>query len=508
MTCNNGAGLVQLPYKNVSLPSVGPDAFSRGIPINLGTPPQTLSLLPIITNHTYVGANISQVWTLCSVNYPPLACKAMAGGGYNPFNSSTVVLTSLAHWNDSDQDPLSEESQAFADTYEISYVLDTVHLPGNRSAYGMPLAYVEFSESEFDAFEGFLGLAPYSSFLNTLVASNAVSSTVWSIWTGSRSITEPLDGLLIIGGYDEARLAGELHNFTTHPDCMLSVKIAKISYERNGQEISLFSSPTHLKTACIDITSHRLELPSEAIEKFINVTNATYNITSGELNWLPGQMLGGNITITLSNGYVTTIPETEIFEPPRLWNSKGEYEIIPGPTISTVSYGSPGFALTLGQPFMSMNYIVVDYANSMFQMAPANRSKFPNPEEALAPKVICRDEHPETRIFTGSAALPTDSNFLLGPAGSIQSSSPTFIIMPKAKTSTVVGIIAGTALGIALLVLTALVVLTRYHKIVKRRARLRRRSGATRPLLKDQHDSNSDDKSTFGRITRERSNTA
>ena len=89
---------------------------------------------------------------------------------------------------------------------------------------------------------------------------------------------------------------------------MLVVKIANISYERNGEEVPLFNLSVLPEVACIDARFHQLQLPVEAVEKFMNVTGAKYNDTSGERYWLPGQVPVGNITITLGNGYVTTVP--------------------------------------------------------------------------------------------------------------------------------------------------------------------------------------------------------
>lgn len=118
-----------------------------------------------------------------------------------------------------------------------------------------------------------LGLGPQSSFLKGVSLSGLSSSSVWSLWTGSQSTENPVDGLLMIGGFDEARVTETLVNFPINLDsgvdsgslaeyhCLLSVNIASLSYETGDMSFSLFRDPQVPLTACLDSFYDGIELP-------------------------------------------------------------------------------------------------------------------------------------------------------------------------------------------------------------------------------------------------------
>jgi hypothetical protein len=131
MACSNYVEPLQLPFTNVSLPAIGPKAFSRGISISIGTPPQQLRLLPALdSNHTWVSGG-----SLCT-DPSDVECKTRLGGVYEPLNSSTAAFTSLKFWNDTDQDPNAPDYWFPSDLLLLE---GSIHLKENTTLFGCPL---------------------------------------------------------------------------------------------------------------------------------------------------------------------------------------------------------------------------------------------------------------------------------------------------------------------------------------------------------------------------------
>ena len=84
----------------------------------------------------------------------------------------------------------------------------------------------------------------------------------------------------------------------------------------------------------------------------------------------------GNLTITLSNGYNTTITNSELFAPLRGSDQYGRYAIVNNSIIEAGvadnRKSDPSSVLpTLGGLFLTFNYLIVDYEKGEFRLAPA-----------------------------------------------------------------------------------------------------------------------------------------
>jgi len=159
MDCNGYNLPIQLPFQNVSLPAVGPQAQLRGIPLALGTPPQQLSLQPrVLSNHSIFIAN-----TYCPA-LGDIACNASIGGPFHPIDSSSLVYTTFPEWNDTDHDPTSFDNYMFADIVTGSiqtYCQDKLHVTENTTLPGFPailVTDVDEYNCEAQAFLLFLAL--------------------------------------------------------------------------------------------------------------------------------------------------------------------------------------------------------------------------------------------------------------------------------------------------------------------------------------------------------------
>lgn len=218
-----------------------------------------------------------------------------------------------------------------------------------------------------------------------------------------------MDGLIIIGGYDEARIAGNLTTFPSNPECPLLVNITDISYNTDNGSTSLFANRNQVLAGCADPYYHVLELPVSMWSRFVNITGGLLNTTLATLN--PGLITyplnsrpSGNITVTLSNGYQTVIPNLEIFGLWHYWNSEGAYTVLDdSPWVASIVPDAPGSPAVIGFPFTTMNYYIVDYEHNEYHMAPANRENFANNDQAQLLKTACTPA-PTTSASSSSSA--------------------------------------------------------------------------------------------------------
>jgi hypothetical protein len=138
----------------------------------------------------------------------------------------------------------------------------------------------------------------------------------------------------------------------------------------------------------------------------------------------------------LQNGYSTVIPASELFSLSRLYNSDGVYSIIdPDHTIAEViNYTDPKYVPDWGIPFLTMNYMIVDYDKGSFQMAPAIRTDFGSEGGALI-ETLC--------------PTPTSSPTPTPPIPPPVSPTPS-PVSPHNYTGAIVGGVVGGVVGLAL----------------------------------------------------------
>lgn len=220
-----------------------------------------------------------------------------------------------------------------------------------------------------------LPLGTNSSFLRAAVMGRVAPSTAFGLWTGSRSVA-PVDGLLVIGGYDQARVAGPftsfpVGNWSLSRSCPLQVTISQITYAG----ISLFANSSETINACIEPSTQRNVFTPDVASAFGRVTSQNSSAYSG-MYYPVNQRPTGNLTITLSNGYNTTITNSELFAPLRGSDQYGRYAIVNNSIIEAGvadnRKSDPSSVLpTLGGLFLTFNYLIVDYEKGEFRLAPA-----------------------------------------------------------------------------------------------------------------------------------------
>ena len=197
----------------------------------------------------------------------------------------------------------------------------------------------------------------------------------------------PLDGLLVIGGYDKSRIAGQFTNFSmddwsVQQSCPLKVKIKTILYtERGSSSNTLFSANVSAESdddkylpACLEPFQERFTFPQAVAASFGNATG--WSRAYGKFTYPLNRRPSGDLTIILDNDYSTTIPNSALFTPKRGSDPYGHYVVTNSSIIETgVTYNledDPGdIQPLLGGMWLTQNYLLVDYAHKQFQLARA-----------------------------------------------------------------------------------------------------------------------------------------
>jgi hypothetical protein len=101
-----------------------------------------------------------------------------------------------------------------------------------------------------------LGMGPKSDLLQTLLNASMIPSKFMGLFFGSRSLNRPVDGELLIGGWDKSRVNGSFVNYTIAAfpmsiGCPLRVKVKRVILSNDrGSHPMLDEGQTVL--ACID----------------------------------------------------------------------------------------------------------------------------------------------------------------------------------------------------------------------------------------------------------------
>lgn len=227
-----------------------------------------------------------------------------------------------------------------------------------------------------------------SIFLNYLVDSAQASSRTYGLWVGSESEATPQDGLLVIGGYDESRLKSAATTFPMFSDCSTCAILTAITYDVGGKSTTLFSDTTETLIVNLDPFSSDLRLPAQMLQNLANAEKtAVWNETSRRFELPAATAPVGTITVTISDmgvplkdaskpsvpTYKTVIPASELYNRPRAYNAAGVLEV-DNATVYNMAVTNQTDSITLGTlglPFFTQNYLVVDPDARSFQLAPA-----------------------------------------------------------------------------------------------------------------------------------------
>jgi hypothetical protein len=256
-----------------------------------------------------------------------------------------------------------------------------------------------------------------------------------------------VDGSLVLGGYDSTRFGSEadLVTFPVQPSCPGCVQVTSLSYDTINGSTNLFANASETLQINLQPWSRVVYVTQDIFMRFANATNGTYDSSLENLRYPASNPPTGNLSVTLKNGYKTTIPAEELFVYPRLYNNTG-YSISNNTVLiaEVLNQTNDGYILDWGIPYLTMNYFIADYARSQIQMAPAIRTDFANQGGGYLLQAICDPSESTSTTTSSKTATAT------GPA--ITSSSATLTPPESSNTGAIVGGVVGGILGLILVV--------------------------------------------------------
>lgn len=140
-----------------------------------------------------------------------------------------------------------------------------------------------------------LGLGSNSTYLNALHKAGKIGSRVFSIFWGRVWDEYPIDGALVVGGYDKEKTIGP--NFTAPLDygdfgdpsgCWTGIKVQITDIQLNnpdGSDVSLMSSSAKMPACIVPQRQSLMEIPQSLLTKFERATQTRSNGTSSGLHW-------------------------------------------------------------------------------------------------------------------------------------------------------------------------------------------------------------------------------
>lgn len=284
------------------------------------------------------------------------------------------------------------------------------------------------------------------------------------MWTGSRSIKNPQDGLLILGGYDNARKGEEWTVFPGDEDCPTCIQISDIEWVTDTNATSLFNGSVEAIQVSLDPWYDNIRLPQGVWETFGSITKGEYDDDIGYFTWPAGTTPPGKLRVTLQGGYTSEIPAEEIFTMPRYYDSTGNYTISDNTTEYALVYnytntGTVSNAVgSWGLPFLTMNYLVLDVPKKEFWLTPAVRQDFGN-EGGVFPRALCTGLAPPTST---PSSTPTTTH-----PGPTTTTSEAPASGGGTPVGPIVGGVVGGVGGIALIALLAFMLLRRRNRANK-----------------------------------------
>lgn len=183
----------------------------------------------------------------------------------------------------------------------------------------------------------------------------------------------------MVGGYDSSRVAGNLTTFPignwTQQPCPLQVTVTEAWYftPDGATRNNLFDGNTTSMVACVEPFQQRFTLLPSMVTQFAYWTR--YNVTYSGLTFPVDTRPDGALEIRLDNGYRTVIPNDYLFTLKRGSDEDGHYVVTNSSLVETgIEYNADNenadVRPILGGLFLTFNYLLVDYDNNRFQMAP------------------------------------------------------------------------------------------------------------------------------------------
>jgi hypothetical protein len=186
-------------------------------------------------------------------------CIGGNGGAFDEKQSNTWVTEPLS--DDAVEDPLFsvDSSNNLGDEFGT----DTLHLTDSTLVSRFPFHIPRFSDDS-TVHRNNLGLGPESTLLSQLHKAGKIASRSWSLFWGLTGPTSQMDGNLILGGYDAAKVQGAEYTqpILRNGQCAggLIVMVTNIIMNVNGTSTDVLdSSPMQM---CIRTDYELITIPN------------------------------------------------------------------------------------------------------------------------------------------------------------------------------------------------------------------------------------------------------
>ncbi|KAK2740554.1 hypothetical protein FQN57_006058 [Myotisia sp. PD_48] len=440
---------ISIKLGNITVPN---NQVVRGLDISVGTPHQSFAFLPQWPlNNTFVyGAN-----GFCGTGSAS-ACITYRGGQYDQFASESRGVPSPNSY--------PPENDPYPD---FNWITDSLTLNSNITLSDFPIgiALEDWGAQGYHP-QAAIGLGLNSTILNTLRSNDKISSRTWGMFWGRAggSKNAQLDGNLVLGGYDRAKVVGQNHTetlakFTSPCSTSMIVTITDIVLNfANGTDESLFNEGSTSMAACIEPDSPvLLTLPYDPY--FINFKSLTSTSDFGRsfgiyyyaMTYKEGtQKYTGDLSIQLSTGLSIRIPNDQ-FVVPDLTIDNDTGSLIANSTemvlaLNSLQAGNSDDMPILGRQFLSSAYVMLNHEARKFTLWTAN----PTLTEDLV-AVDSTNSAVETCPSTG-AKSPTPQ-----PPAPADTPSGSMTLSIKA----IVGIAVGASVGIISFAIIAWIIVRR-----------------------------------------------
>lgn len=293
---------------NVTNVTLSNGQTARGVAIGVGTPSQSLAFLPLVyvcspcsefllalflisihshMNNTFAYGTSGYCNSVTS-GWSVEGCTTFRGGAYDPTTSSSV--------QDEDVSSLFASDSA-SEHPDLQQQSDTVVLGSNFTLKNFP---VGIAQGDWGA-QGYypqagIGLGSESTLLSALVDSGTIASRTWSWYWGidGPGASEQLEGSLVLGGYDKAKVSGTGYTspISTGSDrcptgLLMTLSDVRVNFV-DGTQKSIFPDDSQsLVTACVDPSYPTLTtmLSSPYWSNFQKFTDASISGRSLGLEW-------------------------------------------------------------------------------------------------------------------------------------------------------------------------------------------------------------------------------
>lgn len=252
-------------------------------------------------------------------------------------------------------------------------------------------------------------------FLSNAFGSGSAPSTAYGLYPGSRSHIAPADGLLVLGGYDRARVEGELVPQTYNRECVPCLTVNSILYHNDEGNATVELEPFQVVA---DASARYLGLPPGVYQNFKDVLNV--NSTEPYFPTVANDTVFGEVIVEFESGLTTTIPVDQFFHRLAVYDSAGDLVVSERGTYAALADNTeekpPGLNVW-GLPFTNQFYFVVDHEREEWSLGRARKDV----DSAIRPDVqpICPLKSESATTSSSSTSKGAIAGGVVGGAAAV-----------------------------------------------------------------------------------------